>query len=126
MQMGLTEHIAIISWGQSPVVIGVVECRGTGRDGIAVPPSTAAGHRPPFRPPVFLADGDTFSETNCVRQPFARTEVGLYKTVVLINRLNLFWGIYWEALQHHVTSGRGLPDSDFLISCVDTRAPGRI
>ena len=46
----------------------------------------------------------------------------MYKAIVLINRLNLFWGIGWEALPHHVTCGRGLPDSDFLISCVDTRA----
>jgi hypothetical protein len=61
----------------------------------------------------FLADGDTVSETNS-------------KVVVLINRLNLFWGLDWEALPHYVRCGRDLPDSDFLISCVDTRAARRI
>ena len=55
-------------------------------------------------------------------QPFSQSEVGLYKTVVLINRLNLFWGLDWEAVPHFVRSGQDLPDSDFLISCVDTRA----
>jgi PRTRC genetic system ThiF family protein len=59
---------------------------------------------------------------NCVRQPFARSEIGLYKVVVLINRLNLFWGLDWEAVPHFVRSGQDLPDSDVLISCVDTRA----
>lgn len=41
---------------------------------------------------VMLADGDLVSETNCVRQPFASADVGLNKAVVLINRVNLFWG----------------------------------
>ena len=46
----------------------------------------------------------------------------MYKAVVLINRLNLFWGVDWEAALHQARCGRDLPDSDFLISCVDTRA----
>ena len=41
---------------------------------------------------------------------------------MLINRLNLFWGLDWEAVPHFVRCGRDVPDSDFLISCVDTRA----
>jgi PRTRC genetic system ThiF family protein len=80
----------------------------------------ADGH--PYGLRVFLVDGDRITETNCVRQPFARSEIGLYKVVVLINRLNLFWGLDWEAVPHFVRSGQDLPDSDFLISCVDTRA----
>ena len=40
-----------------------------------------------------LADGDQVTETNCVRQPFAAADVGLNKAVVLINRVNLFWGL---------------------------------
>ncbi len=46
---------------------------------------------------VMLADGDLVSETNCVRQPFASADVGLNKAVVLINRVNLFWGLRWQA-----------------------------
>jgi hypothetical protein len=55
-------------------------------------------------------------------QLFSRSEVGLYKAVVLINRLNLFWGLEWEAAPHFVRCGQDVPDSDFLISCVDTRS----
>jgi len=41
---------------------------------------------------------------------------------VLINRLNLFWGLEWEAVPHFVRCGQDVADSDFLLSCVDTRA----
>jgi len=80
----------------------------------------ASGH--PYGVRVFLVDGDRITETNCVRQPFSRSEVGLYKAVVLINRLNMFWGLDWEAVPQFVRCGQDVPDSDFLISCVDTRA----
>jgi len=40
---------------------------------------------------VSLLDHEVISGTNCVRQPFCRSEIGLYKSVVLANRLNLFW-----------------------------------
>jgi len=82
----------------------------------------ATGH--PFGLRVFLVDGDTVSETNCVRQPFARSEFGLYKAVVLINRLNLFWGVDWEAVPHQVTCGRdlGFRFSDLL--CRHACGPG--
>ena len=80
----------------------------------------AAGH--PAGLHVYAADGDRVTETNCVRQPFTSSEVGLYKVHVLVQRLNVFWGLNWVALPTHVRCGRDLPDCDFLISCVDTRA----
>ena len=103
----------------------MVGCGGTGAQvALGLPylhqALLAAGHPHGLR--VFLVDGDRITETNCVRQPFSRSEIGLYKTVVLINRLNLFWGLDWEAVPTFVRSGQDLPDSDFLISCVDTRA----
>ncbi len=42
---------------------------------------------------VTLLDPEVISATNCVRQPFSQSEIGLYKSVVLANRLNLFWGL---------------------------------
>jgi len=38
---------------------------------------------------VTLVDGDTISATNCIRQPFCRSEIGLPKSVVLANRVNI-------------------------------------
>jgi PRTRC genetic system ThiF family protein len=74
---------------------------------------------------VMLADGDLVSETNCVRQPFASADVGLNKAVVLINRVNLFWGLRWQAHpeQFHKDSLRtNSAGPHLVIGCVDTRA----
>ena len=49
---------------------------------------------------VTLIDGDMVSETNCVRQPFSWSDVGQNKAIVLINRINLFWGTNWNAATH--------------------------
>ena len=40
---------------------------------------------------VTLLDGDRITPTNCVRQPFSVSEAGLYKSVVLATRINVFW-----------------------------------
>src|SRR6266536_854736 len=92
------------------------------RHGNAVSAPGAAGLRASVGATGILVDGDRITETNCVRQPFSRSAVGLYKAVVLINRLNMFWGLVWESVPHFVHCGQDVPDSDFLISCVDTRA----
>ena len=125
MPKPITEHVPNVAWFSRRIVVTVVGCGGTGAQvALGLPylhqALLADGH--PYGVRVFLVDGDTITETNCVRQPFAHSEIGLYKAVVLIHRLNLFWGLDWEAVPHFVRSGQDLPDSDFLISCVDTRA----
>ena len=71
---------------------------------------------------VTLLDADVISPTNCVPQPFGRSEVGLYKSVVLANRLNLFWGLDWQGTPEQLETKRRLDGVDILIGCVDTRA----
>ena len=71
---------------------------------------------------VTVMDGDLISPTNCVRQPFSRSECGHYKAVVLVNRLNLFWNLSWEAVPEHLNGKRRLDGIDLVIGCVDTRA----
>ena len=74
---------------------------------------------------VILVDGDLVSETNCVRQPFALADVGLNKAVVLINRVNLFWGLRWQAHPEHFhrdSLRTNSPGPHLIIGCVDTRA----
>ena len=111
----LTKRISVV----------VVGCGGTGSALLSSLPYLhhallAAGH--PSGLQVHAIDGDRISETNCVRQPFTSSEIGLYKTHVLMQRLNVFWGLDWVAVPTLVRYGRDLPNSDFLISCVDTRA----
>jgi len=79
---------------------------------------------------VTVVDGDTISPTNCVRQPFARPEIGLNKAIVLVSRLNLFWGLKWEAVPAHLQPGTFISRSysgddlraHLVVGCVDTRA----
>jgi PRTRC genetic system ThiF family protein len=70
---------------------------------------------------VTLLDPDIISPTNCVRQPFSQSEIGLYKSVVLANRLNLFWGLDWEGIPERLDPKRRLDGVDIVIGCVDTR-----
>jgi PRTRC genetic system ThiF family protein len=80
----------------------------------------AAGH--PGGLDVTLIDGDTISPSNCVRQPFSVSEVGLNKSVVLASRINLFWGLRWKAAPNYLAGGLGIENADLVITCVDTRA----
>ena len=78
---------------------------------------------------VTVVDADTVSETNCVRQPFSRSDIGMNKAAVLVNRVNLFWGLDWEARPEFLseTTLRN-PDrgADVVIGCVDTREARRV
>ncbi len=71
---------------------------------------------------VKLVDGDTISATNCVRQPFCRSEIGLHKSIVLANRLNLFWGLDWEGIPEQFSSQLRFEDVQIVIGCVDSAA----
>lgn len=80
----------------------------------------AFGH--PYGLEVTVVDGDRISPANCVRQPFAQNEIGLFKAEVLVNRINLFWGLDWSASCQYVDATWKFNRApDFLISCVDTR-----
>ena len=90
----------------------------------------AQGH--PYGFCVTVMDGDDVSPANSVRQPFSRAEIGLNKAIVLVNRLNLFWGLNWEAIPHALTTQTLAPSyasygepqlrPDVVVGCVDTRA----
>jgi PRTRC genetic system ThiF family protein len=111
----------------------VVGCGGTGSAIVSGLPYwhqslVARGH--PGGLHVTVVDGDTISPTNCIRQPFAKSEVGLNKAIVLVNRLNMFWGLKWEAVPVHLRPGSHISRSysgddlraQIVVGCVDTRA----
>jgi len=118
---------------QRQVRVLVVGCGGTGSAVVAGLPYlhqslVARGH--PGGLHVTVVDGDTISPTNCIRQPFSRSEIGQNKAVILVNRLNLFWGLKWEAVPVHLKPGTFISRSysgddlraHIVIGCVDTRA----
>src|SRR6266849_2095547 len=107
------------------VRVTVVGCGGTGSTVAAGLPylhqaMLAWGH--PHGLEVTLVDGDRISRSNCVRQPFSESEIGLYKAVVLATRINLFWGLAWDSdIRFLDRQWHSLKFSDIIISCVDTR-----
>src|SRR5712692_10382403 len=113
----------------------VVGCGGTGSSILGGLPylhqaMLVQGH--PYGLHVTVMDGDKVSPFNCVRQPFSQGEIGLYKGIVLVNRINLFWGLNWKAIPPALTAqtlaasyaGYGEPTlrPDIVVGCVDTRA----
>ena len=73
---------------------------------------------------VRLWDDDVITEANLGRQLFAESELGLYKSVALINRINRFFGTNWKAeTQKFEKDGlnriRENMQSTIYISCVD-------
>ena len=118
---------------QGQVRVLVVGCGGTGSAVVAGLPylhQSLVAHGHPGGLHVTVVDGDTISPVNCIRQPFARSEVGLNKAIVLVNRLNLFWGLKWEVVPAYLHPGAFVSRSYFgddlrahiVLGCVDTRA----
>jgi PRTRC genetic system ThiF family protein len=109
------------------VRVTVVGCGGTGSAITAGLPylhqaMLAWGH--PHGLDVTLVDGDKISRTNCVRQPFSESEIGLYKATVLATRINLFWGLGWRGIPEFLDEG-WREETDVLIGCVDSRKSRR-
>ena len=94
-----------------PVTVHVIGAGGTGsqvatnlaRMDMAL---RALGH-PGLHVTVF--DPDTVSEANIGRQLFSASEIGLNKAVVLVTRINRFFGGTWTAYarQERTTRGAG-------------------
>jgi len=108
-----------------PVKVLVVGCGGTGSAIVSGLPylhqaMLVAGH--PGGLQLTLMDGDVISPVNCVRQPFCQAEIGVAKVVVMVGRLNLFWGTSWKAVPEYLTAETDLHEFDIVIGCVDTRA----
>ena len=87
----------------------------------------ALGH--PLGLHVKAFDADRVSEANVGRQLYSAADIGQYKSIVSVHRLNLFYGLDWSAVpqryevaQEARPCGRG---ADILISCVDSRAARR-
>lgn len=69
---------------------------------------------------VTAFDDDTVLNHNIGRQRFSPSDVGHYKSISLINRVNMFYGTAWEAEPRlFEPSKENLSDYDIIIGCVD-------
>lgn len=67
-------------------------------------------------------DPDIVTEFNMGRQIFSPADMALNKAVVLVSRVNRFFGTDWEAINEKYTGDKA---GNIIITCVDT-AKGRI
>lgn len=101
-----------------PITVSLIGCGGTGSQVLtclARMNSTliALGH-PGMQ--VTAYDPDDVSEANIGRQLFSPGDIGLNKAIVLISRLNRFFGTAWEA---HSQLYKHSVASNITITCVD-------
>lgn len=74
---------------------------------------------------VNLFDDDTVQPANLGRQLFSQSELGLNKSVALVNRVNRFFGSGWKAVpkRFEATDSDRLQDNrkaNLTVSCVDS------
>ena len=124
----MATHIPDPQLLERPIRILVVGCGGNGSAIVSGLPYLhqallAFGH--PGGLAVTLVDPDIVGETNCVRQPFCRTDIGFPKAIVLAHRMNIFWGLNWQGMQATIQQFKKGSEVDFLIGCVDTRKARR-
>lgn len=75
---------------------------------------------------VTLVDGDTVSAANIGRARFYSADVGLSKAEVLCHRINMVYGLDFEAVHGELDErSRLLMDADVVFGCVDTRKSRR-
>lgn len=68
---------------------------------------------------VTLWDDDVITQANLGRQLFAESELGYYKSDILINRINRFFGTNWKSKTEKYTIKNADNKSHIYISCVD-------
>src|SRR5690606_8196545 len=110
-----------------PISVNLIGAGGTGSQVLTALARmnhalTALGHAGLI---IQLWDDDRVSAANLGRQLFAESELGMYKSVALINRVNRFFGTTWKAQTCRFAKdslGR-LPQNTkacIYISCVDS------
>lgn len=112
--------------GSHGVRVEVIGCGGTGSmilSGLARLHLSmiALGHPGGLR--VTAYDPDNVSESNVGRQLFWPCDIGNNKAIVLINRLNVGFGLKWNAMPEKYNNYHSA--ADITIGCVDTRASRR-
>jgi len=110
-----------------PITIDLVGAGGNGSQmltGLARLNIALRGLGHPHGLHVRLIDPDLVSASNIGRQLFSPADIGLPKASVLVNRVNLFFGLRWEA---HCMKYEGMrkTEAEFIIGCVDTAAARR-
>ena len=111
----------------NPITVNLIGAGGTGHrmltELVRMHISLLAFGKPGLQ--VNLFDDDIITEANRGRQMFAPAEIGHFKAVILINRINRFNGTNWKAVPERFSTKtlHLLPNTgkaNIYITCVDT------
>lgn len=69
---------------------------------------------------LIVCDGDTVSTSNVGRQLFSEADIGRNKAVVLVNRVNMFFGTNWQAVPANIEMVDVREAPELVISAVDS------
>lgn len=118
------EHLLPSDFLERSINIVVVGAGGTGSKMLTALATIhhamkAFGH--PNGLQVTLIDDDIVSETNLLRQSFYPCDIDLHKAPVIINRINMGFGLSWKSVIGRINNQSKLSAVDIVIGCVDTR-----
>jgi PRTRC genetic system ThiF family protein len=109
-----------------PILINVIGTGGTGNNVLRLLADMNAALWELGHPGLVIRafDDDKVTRFNLGRQRFAPAEIGESKAEAMINRINRFYGTYWQAMLHPYSSEYEQKIAPFLsaqitISCVD-------
>jgi PRTRC genetic system ThiF family protein len=71
---------------------------------------------------VTVYDDDVVTEANIGRQLFSPSDIGLSKAVVLVDRINSFFGLDWSARSERYPGGKDFDTHNIILTCVDNVA----
>lgn len=105
----------------NPVKVNLIGCGGTGSQVLTALARIhisllALGHA---GLQVMVYDDDIITEANLGRQLFTAAELGMLKSVALVNRLNRFFGTNWKSIPEKFTK-QTARSATIILSCVDT------
>lgn len=107
-----------------PVTVNVIGCGGTGSQVLNSLARMHSALRAVGHPGLFIraVDPDKVTEANMGRQLFSPVDVDQHKCIILVSRINRFFGTDWEAIPERYDEKTAVSPANITISCVDTGA----
>lgn len=101
-----------------PLTVAVVGCGGTGS--LVVPRLARLDYvlKELGMPGLYVTvyDGDIVEQNNVGRQNFNKNDIGEFKASNIVQKINMCYGLDWEAKNKYVDS---VPSANIIISCID-------
>lgn len=103
-----------------PITVCVIGCGGTGSQVMINLARISYSLQALGHPGLYVVayDPDDVSASNVGRQIFSESDIGLNKAILLVSRINAFYGKSWEAIPKHFDK-RNNGTYNFTLTCVD-------